>query len=204
MTNAVSGAKKDVQITLVPQGGRDGGHAPRHLGDRQVGELRHRQPLADDGRRSLGIDQSRARQPVGPLRSRDQPGSARGSRPPSRKPATSRRPSASSARARRSIPDKFAGVWAISGTYGAFTPLMYTPARVWSQQNQDSPFRTGRAAHPGRPLRPRDGGRRPHALRNLCAAGVEAVPARADDSPQLLGLQRRRAGVLRRRRDRRA
>jgi transketolase len=40
-------------------------------------------------------------------------------------------------------PDAFAGVWAISGTYGAFTPLMYTPARVWSQQNQDSPFRTG-------------------------------------------------------------
>jgi len=40
-------------------------------------------------------------------------------------------------------PAKFAGVWAISGTYGAFTPLMYLPARVWSQQNQDSPFRTG-------------------------------------------------------------
>lgn len=40
-------------------------------------------------------------------------------------------------------PDKFAGVWAISGTYGAFTPLMYLPARVWSQQNQDSVFRTG-------------------------------------------------------------
>ena len=40
-------------------------------------------------------------------------------------------------------PDKFAGVWAFSGTYGAFTPLMYTPARVWSQQNQDSKFRTG-------------------------------------------------------------
>jgi len=40
-------------------------------------------------------------------------------------------------------PKKFAGVWALSGTYGAFTPLMYTPARVWSQQNQDSPFRTG-------------------------------------------------------------
>ena len=28
-------------------------------------------------------------------------------------------------------------------TYGAFTPLMYLPARVWSQQNQDSKFRTG-------------------------------------------------------------
>ena len=40
-------------------------------------------------------------------------------------------------------PDKFAGVWALSGTYGAFTPLMYTPARVWSQQNQDSKFRMG-------------------------------------------------------------
>src|SRR5215510_13217804 len=40
-------------------------------------------------------------------------------------------------------PDKFAGGWAFSGTYGAFTPLMYLPARVWSQQNQDSKFRTG-------------------------------------------------------------
>ncbi len=40
-------------------------------------------------------------------------------------------------------PEKFAGVWAISGTYGAFTPLMYTPARVWSQQSQDSRFKMG-------------------------------------------------------------
>ena len=40
-------------------------------------------------------------------------------------------------------PHAFAGVWAISGTYGAFTPLMYTPARVWSQQSQDSRFRMG-------------------------------------------------------------
>ncbi|HEX4037499.1 MAG TPA: hypothetical protein VHX37_05525 [Acidobacteriaceae bacterium] len=40
-------------------------------------------------------------------------------------------------------PEKFAGVWALSGTYGAFTPLMYTPARVWSQQNQNSSFRVG-------------------------------------------------------------
>jgi transketolase len=50
-------------------------------------------------------------------------------------------------------PAKFAGVWALSGTYGAFTPLMYTPARVWSQQNQDSKFRVGvlhiLAAHSG-------------------------------------------------------
>jgi transketolase len=40
-------------------------------------------------------------------------------------------------------PEKFAGVWAFSGTYGAFTPLMYLPARVWSQQNQDSKFQMG-------------------------------------------------------------
>jgi transketolase len=40
-------------------------------------------------------------------------------------------------------PTQFAGVWALSGTYGAFTPLMYLPARVWSQQNQDSRFRMG-------------------------------------------------------------
>ena len=40
-------------------------------------------------------------------------------------------------------PNAFAGVWALSGTYGAFTPLMYLPARVWSQQNQDSRFRMG-------------------------------------------------------------
>ncbi|MCH8062038.1 MAG: hypothetical protein IH861_06005 [Chloroflexi bacterium] len=40
-------------------------------------------------------------------------------------------------------PKKHVGVWAISGSYGAFTPLMYLPARVWSQQNQNSPFRVG-------------------------------------------------------------
>ena len=40
-------------------------------------------------------------------------------------------------------PDVHSGVWALSGSYGAFTPFMYLPARVWSQQNQDSPFRIG-------------------------------------------------------------
>ena len=40
-------------------------------------------------------------------------------------------------------PDVHVGVWALSGTYGAFTPLMYLPGRVWSQQSQDSPFRVG-------------------------------------------------------------
>ena len=40
-------------------------------------------------------------------------------------------------------PNVHSGVWALSGSYGAFTPFMYLPARVWSQQNQDSPFRIG-------------------------------------------------------------
>ena len=40
-------------------------------------------------------------------------------------------------------PEVHSGVWAMSGSYGAFTPFMYLPARVWSQQNQDSPFRLG-------------------------------------------------------------
>ncbi len=40
-------------------------------------------------------------------------------------------------------PEVHSGVWAMSGSYGAFTPFMYLPARVWSQQNQDSPFRVG-------------------------------------------------------------
>ena len=40
-------------------------------------------------------------------------------------------------------PAVHSGVWALSGSYGAFTPLMYLPARIWSQQNQDSPFRVG-------------------------------------------------------------
>ena len=40
-------------------------------------------------------------------------------------------------------PKVHSGVWAMSGSYGAFTPFMYLPARVWSQQNQDSPFRLG-------------------------------------------------------------
>ena len=81
---------------------------------------------------------------------------------------------------------------------------MYTPARVWSQQNQDSKFRMGVLHILVGPLRARDGRRRPHALRHLRAAGVEAVPARADDPPELLGLQRRGARLFRGRRDRRA
>lgn len=52
-----------------------------------------------------------------------------------------------------SDPRRHSGWWGVSGTYGAFTPLMYTPLRVFSQQNQDSPFALGVvtvvAAHSG-------------------------------------------------------
>ena len=64
-------------------------------------------------------------------------------------------------------PQQFSGVWALSGTYGAFTPLMYLPARVWSQQSQDSRFRMGvlhiLAGHSG----PETGGGCTHPLRHL-------------------------------------
>ena len=87
-------------------------------------------------------------------------------------------------------------MWALSGTYGAFTPLMYTPARVWSQQNQDSRFRMGVLHILVGAFRAGDGRRRAHPLRHLRAAGVEAVPARPDHSPEFLGLQRCRAGYF--------
>eukprot|EP01101_Sappina_pedata_P006723 TRINITY_DN3424_c0_g1_i1.p1 TRINITY_DN3424_c0_g1~~TRINITY_DN3424_c0_g1_i1.p1 ORF type:complete len:849 (+),score=445.83 TRINITY_DN3424_c0_g1_i1:510-3056(+) len=40
-------------------------------------------------------------------------------------------------------PKEHNGFWGVSGTYGAFTPLMYIPLRSFSQQNQDSVFRLG-------------------------------------------------------------
>ena len=94
-------------------------------------------------------------------------------------------------------PDKFAGVWALSGTYGAFTPLMYTPARVWSQQNQDSKFRVGvlhiLAAHSG-PETAADA--RTHF--GIFAPQVwKLFPRGQVDQSELLGLQRRRARLFR-------
>ena len=101
-------------------------------------------------------------------------------------------------------PEKFAGVWALSGTYGAFTPLMYTPARVWSQQNQDSKFRMGvlhiLAGHSG-PETAADGA---HPLRHLRDASMEALSARPNHSSEFLGLQRCCARLFCRRRNRRA
>ena len=102
VTNPVSGAKKQRQDRAVPQARRGGGHAPGHLRDRQVAELRHRQPGPDARRRPLGVDQPRARQHLGPLRSRGQPArdAAQGGDPGGGQRLHAR--SAWSARARRS------------------------------------------------------------------------------------------------------
>ena len=56
----------------LPQGRRSRGHPPLHLGNHQVDELRHRQPLHHAGRGSLRFHQRGARQLVGPLRSGNQ------------------------------------------------------------------------------------------------------------------------------------
>ena len=101
-------------------------------------------------------------------------------------------------------PDKFAGVWAFSGTYGAFTPLMYLAGARLEPAEPGQQVQDRRSAHPRRAFRSRDRGRRAHALRHLLAAGLEAVPARPHHQPELLGLQRRRARLFRRGRNRRA
>ena len=65
---------------------------------------------------------------------------------------------------------------------------MYTPARVWSQQNQDSRFRMGvlhiLVGHSG-PETAADG--RTH-FGIFAHAGVEAVSARPDHPSEFLGL----------------
>ena len=65
--NRISGAEKAGVDRALPQARRNCRHAPRHFGNHQVDELRHRQPLHHAGRRSVGIHQRGTRQPVGPL-----------------------------------------------------------------------------------------------------------------------------------------
>ena len=162
----------------LPQGRRGGGHAPRHLRDREVGELRHRQPLPDHRRRPLRVDQPRARQPVGSLRPRDQSArhAGQGRDPGGRQRLHRHRPGeperlGRSQEVRRRVGDQ-------RDLRRVHAADVHAGARVEpAEPGQQVPH--GRAAHPGRPLGPRDGGRRAHALRHLRAAGVEAVPARA-------------------------
>ena len=90
------------------------------------------------------VDQCGARQSCGAITTPKPIRSGRASKPQFRKPATFPAPSGLVGQSASVDPEKFcSAIWALSGTYGAFTPLMYTPARVWSQQNQDSKFRMG-------------------------------------------------------------
>ena len=82
--------RRKLRFHAVSQTRGDRRHARRHFGNHQVDELRDRQPLPHAGGRSLRIHQRRARQPVGPLRSRRRIRSARASRRRFRKPATFR------------------------------------------------------------------------------------------------------------------
>ena len=72
VTNRISGAEKQVAITLFRKPGEMAGHAAGDLRNHQVDELRHRQPLLHPCRRPFRIHQHGARQPVGPLQSGDQ------------------------------------------------------------------------------------------------------------------------------------
>ena len=198
VTNAVTGATKRCLDRAVPQGGRCRRDASRDLGDREVGELRHGQSLHHRGRRSLRIDQSRARQHLGSLR----PGEQRRRHAPQGRDSGGRQ---RVHRGRAGEPERVARSGQVRGRLGDQRHLrclhaadVHARARVESRM-QDSPFRTGvlhiLVGHSG-PETAAVG--RTHF--GIFAPQVEALSARADDSPELLGLQRRGSRVLRGRR----
>jgi len=198
--NSISGKEKQLKIALFRRPARrraPPGRCPRS----SSGEPRHRQPHADAGRRSLGIDQSRARSIWGHYDPETNPLGTR------LKAAIEEAGNASTAiglvgQSASLEPDRFAGVWAFSGTYGAFTPLDVPAGARLSQQNQDSKFRTGvlhiLAGHSGprpRPTRARTSA----SSRRRCGSCSRATRSSTSAS----GLQRRGPRLLRRRRDRR-
>src|SRR6185436_7860488 len=142
VTNAVSGAQKNVQITLFRKAGEVAGTR------RGISEIVKWMNYVTDNRMlTIAADLSES--------INLEHGSIWGHYDPETNPLGTRLKAAIQEAGNASTaiglvsqsasldPSKFAGVWAISGTYGAFTPLMYTPARVWSQQSQDSKFRMG-------------------------------------------------------------
>ena len=94
-------------------------------------------------------------------------------------------------------PEVHNGVWALSGTYGAFTPLIVLAGASLESTEPGQPVQGWCAAHSCRPLWTRDCSRRTHTLRHICSAGVEAVPARTGNHTQFLGLQRCSSRLLR-------
>ena len=98
-------------------------------------------------------------------------------------------------------PDEHVGVWALSGTYGAFHAAHVPAIPRMEPAEPGQPVQDGRLAHPRWALGTGDRRRRAYPLRHILAPGLEAVPTRPDNHPELLGLQRRSPRLLRRRRD---
>ena len=88
VTNRVSGAEKQVAITLFRKPGEMAGHAAGDLRNYQVDELRHGQSLLHHRRRPFRVHQHGARQFVGALQSGDQ---SAGDTPQSRDPGSGQR-----------------------------------------------------------------------------------------------------------------
>ena len=143
VTNASSGVSKEVSIALYKKAGRDGAGSRRAVSE----IIKWLNYVTDNRMLTLAADLSES--------INLEHGSIWGHYDPETNPHGTRIKAAIQEAGNVSTaigmvsqsasvdPSKFAGVWAISGTYGAFTPLMYTPARIWSQQNQDNKFRVG-------------------------------------------------------------
>ncbi len=164
--NSVSGEEKQLKIALFRKAGEPAG-ARRAVSEIvKWAEPRHRQPRADPGRRPLGIDQPRARQHLGPLRSRDQPA---GDAAQGRDPGSGQRVE----RHRPGRPERVPEPRPVRRSVGVQRHLRRlhaadVPARPRlepAEPGQQVPHR--RPAHPRRALRPGDRRRRAHPLRDL-------------------------------------
>ena len=166
-------------------------------------ELRHRQPGADPGRGSVGVDQSRARQHLGPLRSGDQ----------SARDAAQGRDSGSGQRVQRhrsGRPERLAGPREVRRRLGVQRDLrrlhaLDVPAGAGvesAEPGQQVPH--GRAAHPGRAFRPETAADARTHFGIFAPQVWKLFPRDQVDQCELLGLQRRGPRILCRRGDRRS
>ena len=201
--NPTSGTEKEIKISLFKKAGEVAGRTARDFRSDQVVQLRDRRTRRDDRGGPVRVGEHGAREPVRPLRSREEPRghAVEGGHSGSRQRVDRHRHRRAERIARSGEVRRHVGVERhVRRVYAADVPAGagLEPA----ESGQQVPH--GRAAHSGRTLGAGNRRRRTHALRHLRAAGVEALPARPGHPRQLLGLQRRRGGLLRGGRDRRA